>query len=303
MLFTSKTPTTLSPTLEEDPKQSHDSQKTKTSSSSHDHDERNKPSPTKPTTTRTPSTRFKEPSTPLPKRNPSNVSTKPTLKPTPSSSNKPARPPLERRGTTAQTRYVDMLLELDKMPMLHNILASLFTWILLAGYIVFPATFNKLQKDERLDEKANTELKSEALATARNIPFLYVAAVLCGVGVLGSLWLWRIHHNNYVWVINRVFLPALMNSVAGLISTLVNVYTAQEAQFSVTARATLIVTSACSVVTIFLFLMYNSVMLKYVKAKHEKETKKFEKQSEGEREKMVGGADGGKGDRAGTGVV
>ena len=174
MFFKSKTPATLSQTLEEDPKQSYDSQKTKTSSSSQDHDhrERNKHTPIKPTPARTPSTRFKEPAAPLPKRNASHASTRPAAKTEPSSSHPPSRPPLQRRGTTAQTRYVDMLLELDKIPMLHNIFASLFTWILLAGYIVFPATFNKLQNDERLDEKANNRLKSEALATAR-----YVVAV------------------------------------------------------------------------------------------------------------------------------
>lgn len=75
------------------------------------------------------------------------------------------------------------------------------------------------------------------------------------------------------------------------------------AQFSITARATVIVTSACSVVTIFLFLMYNSVMLKYVKFKHEKETKKFEQQSEGDEEKLAVGAQGGKQDCAGSGIV
>lgn len=121
-----------------------------------------------------------------------------------------------------------MLLELDNVPRLHNILASFFTWILLAGYIVFPATFNKLQTDEDLDKEANSALKAHALETVRNVPLLYVAAFACGVGVIGCLWLWWTHRKNYVWVINRIFLPALMNSIAGLISTLVNIYSAQD---------------------------------------------------------------------------
>lgn len=142
----------------------------------------------------------------------------------------PTRPALQRRQTTARTRYIDMLLGLDHVSPLHNILASACVWILLAGYIVFPATFNSLQKSS-FDDKADTKLKAEALATARNLPLLYVAAVACGVGVMGSVWLWWKHRQNYVWVVNRIFLPSLLNSVAGLVSTLVNVYSAQDGMY------------------------------------------------------------------------
>lgn len=142
-------------------------------------------------------------------------------------SEKPQRPGLERRRTTARTRYIDMLLGLDDVSPFHNLLASLFVWILLAGYIVFPATFNKLQRDD-LDEKADTDLKQHALDTVRNVPLLYVAAFACGIGVAGCLWLWWKHRKNYIWVINRIFLPALLNSIAGLISTIVNIYSAQD---------------------------------------------------------------------------
>jgi hypothetical protein len=43
-------------------------------------------------------------------------------------------------------------------------------------------------------------------------------------------------------------------------------------QYSVTAKVTVVVTAACSVVTAALFLLYNTVMLKIVKRKHEKES-------------------------------
>lgn len=188
----------------------------------------NPPTTTKPTPTRTPSTRIQEPT-----RAPSQKQrTAPTIDRTKSTASKkhPERPGLQRRRTTAQTRYIDMLLGLDNVPKLHNILASFFTWILLAGYIVFPATFNKLN-DKDLDAKAgDNALKEQALKTVRNVPLLYVAAFACGVGVLGCMWLWWKHKKNYVWVINRIFLPSLMNSIAGLISTLVNVYSAQSGE-------------------------------------------------------------------------
>jgi hypothetical protein len=50
-------------------------------------------------------------------------------------------------GTPSQmdTQYVNMLLALDDIPMLHNILAKFFNWILLAGFILFPGTFTSLK--------------------------------------------------------------------------------------------------------------------------------------------------------------
>lgn len=50
-------------------------------------------------------------------------------------------------------------------------------------------------------------------------------------------------------------------------------------QYSVTARATVVVTAALSVVTSALFLLYNSVMLMLIRRKHEKETKAVEEET------------------------
>lgn len=139
-----------------------------------------------------------------------------------------------------------MLLELDAVPKMHNILASFFTWILLAGYIVFPATFNNLSEKD-FSAKTDNALEAEALATVRNVPLLYVAAFACGLGVLGCIWLWWAHRSNYVWVVNRIFLPSLMNSIAGLISTLVNVYSAQDGEFFSRSVAGTLVVKTCVV--------------------------------------------------------
>ena len=51
-------------------------------------------------------------------------------------------------GTPSQveTQYVNMLLAKDKIHMIYNALAGFFTWILLAGFILFPGTFTSLQK-------------------------------------------------------------------------------------------------------------------------------------------------------------
>ncbi|KAM7211001.1 hypothetical protein V8F06_013608 [Rhypophila decipiens] len=55
----------------------------------------------------------------------------------------------------SQTKYMEMLLSLDKTPQLYNILCSCFTWILLAGFVVIPGSFTSLRK---LQAKTNGEI-------------------------------------------------------------------------------------------------------------------------------------------------
>jgi ABC-type nickel/cobalt efflux system permease component RcnA len=67
-----------------------------------------------------------------------------------------------------------------------------------------------------------------------------------------------------------------MNSIAGLISTIVNVYSAQNGQYSITAKITTVVTGACTVITAGLFLLYNNWALERVKKRHERETSRMQ---------------------------
>jgi cell division protein FtsX len=45
----------------------------------------------------------------------------------------------------------------------------------------------------------------------------------------------------------------------------------------VTAKVTLVVTAGCAVVTAALFLLYNTIMLRMVKRKHEREVEAMER--------------------------
>jgi len=63
--------------------------------------------------------------------------------------------------------------------------------------------------------------------------------------------------------------PVTLNSVAGLITTLVNVYTAQKSVWSVTAKITAIVTGSCVGVAGCLFAIYNFWALRSVRKSHE----------------------------------
>lgn len=93
-----------------------------------------------------------------------------------------------------------------------------------------------------------------------------------------------------MWLLNKIFLPGSLNSFAGLISTLINVYSQQGGTWvsqyptfsqyirmalkppqSITAKVTAIVTGACMVITGVLFVIYNFIVLGNVKKSHARE--------------------------------
>ena len=65
--------------------------------------------------------------------------------------------------------------------------------------------------------------------------------------------------------------PTLLNSIAGLLTTVVNVYTAQKGVWSITAKVTAIVTGSCVGVAGFLFIAYNFWILGKVRRTHRNE--------------------------------
>lgn len=88
------------------------------------------------------------------------------------------------RQNSQHTRYVTMLLAQDTIPRFHTILAAAFTWILLAGFLVFPGTFTSIQRIE-----ADGETEKKVLAAVKNVKLIYIGAVCCGVGGGGMTWL------------------------------------------------------------------------------------------------------------------
>ena len=69
-------------------------------------------------------------------------------------------------GSIVQSKYTDMVFE--DVPRTHNLLSSLFTWILLAGFVVLPGTFSTLEGIQ-----SNSSKFEKVLHTIRNLP-LYV---------------------------------------------------------------------------------------------------------------------------------
>lgn len=182
----------------------------------------------------------------------------------------PSRPTGMRRKPSANTKYMQMLLDLDSVPKWHNVVVAIAAWMLLAGFVIFPGTFASMQSINDNDTGVSS-VEGWVLHHVRNLPLLVVGGVCCGVGALVMTAFWLRWRRNYVWVCNRVFLPGTLNAAAGLISTLINVYTAQSKQWSITARVSAIVEGACLGVCGALFLFYSNYMLERVKRRHNQE--------------------------------
>jgi hypothetical protein len=175
-----------------------------------------------------------------------------------------------QRRHTARTRYMQMLLDLDAVPKWHNLAVAISAWIILAGFVIFPGTFTSIQSIDEEDQSFNG-VEKWVLSRVKNLPLLVVAGVCCGIGAIGMIGFWIRWRRNYVWVCNRVFLPGTLNSLAGLLSTIVNVYTAQNHQWSITAKVSAIVEAICLAICGVLFLFYSNWMLARIRREHNRE--------------------------------
>jgi hypothetical protein len=101
------------------------------------------------------------------------------------------------------SRYMNMLLQLDEIPWWHDILASLCTWLLLAGYVVLPGAFTSIRNSQVLSDEAGAAGKAVVKA-AQTWPVLLVASICCATGVSGMAWLWYRWKRNYVWLLNKI---------------------------------------------------------------------------------------------------
>ncbi|KAF4207310.1 hypothetical protein CNMCM8927_003584 [Aspergillus lentulus] len=182
--------------------------------------------------------------------------------------------PEAESASVIETRYVRMLLELDYIPWFYNTSASAAHWALLAGYLVVPGTFTSLQKSDFLTEGLETNRTGKAiLSTIQNPPLLAIACFLMVLGSVMISWLTWERKENYIWLINRLFIPVLLNAIAGLLTTFVNVYTAQNGEWSIMAVLTVVVTGVSTAVSLSLTIIYKFGKLERVKREHEMEIK------------------------------
>ncbi|KAF7912280.1 uncharacterized protein EAF01_001301 [Botrytis porri] len=95
------------------------------------------------------------------------------------------------------TNYINILLQLDRIPTIYNLLASIMTWILLAGYLILPLTFTSLQNSTAVAEKTG-KAGTVVLRAYWNLPLLWVAAIFCVIGASDMTWLWWMWKWNYI---------------------------------------------------------------------------------------------------------
>ena len=111
--------------------------------------------------------------------------------------------PLVEQTPRSSTRYIEMLLQLDKIPKLHNFLASLFTWLLLAGYMILPGAFTSIRNSRTL---AAGNAGKVVVKAVQNLPLRVVGGLCFAAGTIGMFCLWWRWQVNYVWLINRIIL-------------------------------------------------------------------------------------------------
>ena len=108
-----------------------------------------------------------------------------------------------RKIPPVASSYINMLLHIDEISRVHNALASLFTWLLLAGYVILPGAFTSIRNSRVLSEEAGVAGKAVVKA-AQTWPVLTVASICCVGGASGMFWLWYIWRNNYLWLSRKI---------------------------------------------------------------------------------------------------
>ncbi|KAH6649836.1 hypothetical protein F5144DRAFT_554318 [Chaetomium tenue] len=203
----------------------------------------------------------------------------------------------------AESPYMNMLLSLDRIPRMHNILVSFFVWILLAGFVIIPGSFTSSQRKQEGEtvqlpvSAGGTGTGADAgggggkklSLTPANTAALVIGFVCIIAGTFGSAWLALRWRRNYVWLLNKLYLPLILNALAGLLATITSVYTQQAGEWGPQAVTTAVVEAVILAVSVILFFVYNYWLLKRMRSDHEeavtggKEKKKKEKESRSER--------------------
>jgi hypothetical protein len=82
----------------------------------------------------------------------------------------------------APTPYMEMYTQANKVPIADNILAALFSWLILAGFVILPGTFTSLKHSTILSSSKGREIIQK---TVQNIPLLLIAGVIYIIRIIG----------------------------------------------------------------------------------------------------------------------
>ncbi|KAF8856255.1 hypothetical protein BDZ45DRAFT_594438 [Acephala macrosclerotiorum] len=164
--------------------------------------------------------------------------------------------------STSHTPYMIKSIQANEASGWPNFFAAFCSWLTLAGFVVFPGAFTSLKSSPTLAGSSGGKLFQY---TIKRVPVLVIAGICCGVGTVGTSILWYLLRHNAIWLVGHIFLPGLLHSFIGLMTTIVNVYTAQGGHWSTTAKVTIVVIGVFSGNMSILYLIYKYWILEKLK--------------------------------------
>ncbi|KAH8658879.1 hypothetical protein BGZ61DRAFT_370965 [Ilyonectria robusta] len=127
--------------------------------------------------------------------------------------------------------YDVMVIKSHEISTVNNFIAAVSNWLFLAGFIVISGAFTSISHTALLNDSQTGRVVQYAL---RGTPLLVLGSIFCFAGGIGMAWVyWQVKHN-YSWLVDRVFLWQL-SPLTYLTISLVNIYSAQNGDWSVTA--------------------------------------------------------------------
>ena len=104
---------------------------------------------------------------------------------------------------SSEVRRKDLIVKSYDIEPHWTLLAVISLWILLAGFMVFPATFPSLQNSSSLGSSGPGRVVQHAI---QNVPLLVLATICLVGGTVGICYLWRKHRSQYPWLTDTLFL-------------------------------------------------------------------------------------------------
>lgn len=155
------------------------------------------------------------------------------------------------------------------VPKSHIAWTLFFLWILLVGFVVLPGSFTS---DKRKQEGETVEIPlgrsgadGEKLSlTPANTAALVIGFVCVLTGAFGISWLALRWRRNHIFLLNRLYTPLILNSLAGMLGTITSVYTQQAGEWGPQAVATIVVEAVVLGFSILFFFLYNYWLMQRV---------------------------------------
>lgn len=87
-----------------------------------------------------------------------------------------------------------MVIECNNANWVYPASSGLFSWLLLAGFLISPSTFASLSDTHKLE---TGKISTYLMHAVRNIPLIVIATTMCVLGMSGLILLCRKIRDNY----------------------------------------------------------------------------------------------------------